>query len=366
MTLLLVTQATRANDGAYFASGNHLIPIVETEISVNKEILEIKRQSEDFVQVNVDYEFFNPGSTRTILVGFEAPSPHGDVDGTPVNGHHPYIKDFTVNLNDVDLPFTASIVTDDRYYQNGKVQAKEESEVIDGGFDPNSPDFYFVYHFDARFKHGINKLRHQYTFRLSGSVDIKYDFNYILTGALRWSNQQIDDFTLNIDLGQFQDFRIANSFFASSSDWSGLGAVKILPAVARVGHPEDGGTTRFYVRSGAVSFKKRNFRPAGELNLFAPFPRRDMDAGSFDHTRVELPFALADVDGLWSSTDKVSFEILRNLPYARRGCVFRTPAIQDYYARMDWYVPDPSYEPWLEKLTEREKGWLKAVKENGF
>lgn len=32
-----------ANDGAFFAKGNHLIPINETDISVKKEILSIKK-----------------------------------------------------------------------------------------------------------------------------------------------------------------------------------------------------------------------------------------------------------------------------------------------------------------------------------
>ena len=41
--LLLLSTALYANDGAFFGSGNHLVPIRETDISVQKEILYLKK-----------------------------------------------------------------------------------------------------------------------------------------------------------------------------------------------------------------------------------------------------------------------------------------------------------------------------------
>jgi Ca2+-binding RTX toxin-like protein len=65
----------KANDGVYYASGNQLIPINETDISVKKEVLTITRVG-DHVEVTVYYEFFNPGKPKDLLVGFEAPAPY--------------------------------------------------------------------------------------------------------------------------------------------------------------------------------------------------------------------------------------------------------------------------------------------------
>ena len=48
-----------ANDGVFYASGNQLIPITETDISVKKEVLTINRVG-DHIEVTVYYEFFNP------------------------------------------------------------------------------------------------------------------------------------------------------------------------------------------------------------------------------------------------------------------------------------------------------------------
>ncbi|MFN9025545.1 MAG: hypothetical protein ACK5VX_05080, partial [Akkermansiaceae bacterium] len=84
-----------ANDSSYYASGNQVIPLQETDISVKKEILTIKRINDDKVQITVDYIFNNPGAEKTILMGFEAGPPSGDSGQSPVNGHHPYIANFS-------------------------------------------------------------------------------------------------------------------------------------------------------------------------------------------------------------------------------------------------------------------------------
>jgi hypothetical protein len=68
-----------ANDGAYYVSGNHLIPMYESDIVVKKEILTIKRISDDNVTITVYYEFFNRKNSKQLDVGFEASSPEGDM-----------------------------------------------------------------------------------------------------------------------------------------------------------------------------------------------------------------------------------------------------------------------------------------------
>lgn len=94
-----------ANDGAYKVSGNHLIPMYESDISVKKEILTIKKISDNKATITVYYEFFNPKKSKELEVGFEAYSPMGDVSTRPVNGRHPYISRFTVNINGEVVPF---------------------------------------------------------------------------------------------------------------------------------------------------------------------------------------------------------------------------------------------------------------------
>src|SRR5688572_21677929 len=219
LPLLFSVSLCYPNDGAFKAQGNQLIPMYETDISVKKEILTIKRITENQVAITVYYEFYNPKKSKELEVGFEAISPGGDVDARPVRGQHPYIRGFTVNINGQAIPFSVSIVKDSLYFKNGKfksitlAQAQEESNN-----DPNYVDFFYVYHFRAQFKEGLNTIIHTYTADLSGSVAESYSFDYILSAAGRWANRQIDDFTLQIDMGQFQDFSIPNSFFSRDSE----------------------------------------------------------------------------------------------------------------------------------------------------
>ena len=76
LAVAVIKQAS-ANDGSYYASGNQIIPLQETDISAKKEVLTIKRIEGDKVRVTVDYVFHNPTEEKTILMGFEAGSPRG-------------------------------------------------------------------------------------------------------------------------------------------------------------------------------------------------------------------------------------------------------------------------------------------------
>ncbi len=77
LVILILSISVSANDGSYYVSGNQLIPIIETDISVRKEILKITRKTKRQVEVSVYYEFFNPGNPKSVIVGFEAFSPGG-------------------------------------------------------------------------------------------------------------------------------------------------------------------------------------------------------------------------------------------------------------------------------------------------
>lgn len=161
----LIAQKTFANDGAFFARGNQLIPITETSISVKKEVLSIKKIRNQFVEVSVYYEFFNPGSEKEITVGFEAASPEGDVDGAPKNGKHPYMRDFTVNINQKIVPYEIAYVSDSLYQKDNTINSID-LKTFNGNKSGNYVDFFYVYHFKAKFKKGINVIKHTYNYDL--------------------------------------------------------------------------------------------------------------------------------------------------------------------------------------------------------
>lgn len=366
-----------ANDGAYYLSGNQLIPIQESDISVTKEILSIRREG-DFIYVTVDYTFFNPTSEKTILVGFEANSPSGGgVDTYPKKGKHPYIDFFNVKMNNKPIAHKVAIVDKKDYFIKGKIAAKTEKEVTttEDYIESEVANFFYVYYFNATFKPGENKLIHTYKYTVSSSVIAKYSIDYILTAAMRWANKQIDDFTLNIDMGNNENFNIAQTFFSGNEQWQMENGVCV---------EADTDSNNLFERylgskkklqlvtySGGATFKAKNFKPQGEFNLWAEL----IVEHNFDYKKNNLPASIYNDGKVLTktyplmiypphiATDKESYKILRNLPYAIRGYIFRTPYIQEYYEQQKWYTPNAEYKnAAVEHLTKEEKQWIESIR----
>jgi len=347
--LTLLSVFLFANDGAFFAKGNQLIPINETSISVKKEILSLKKVRDQFIEVSVYYEFYNPKEEKEITVGFEAFSPDGDVDGAPKNGQHPYMRNFTVNMNGKKLTHQIAYVADTLYNKNGKIKGIDLHK-FEGSTSGNSVDFFYVYHFKAKFKKGINIIKHTYSYDLSGSVDFHYDFEYVLTAAKRWQNKQIDDFTLILDMGEFETFNVAKGFFRNASEWK----------INGIGKTENDKSTflnkdvlKFHLQKGTISFSKKNFKPADELFVYSLNVTSDLDY---------IPFSYYQDERVKQPKTEFDKKVFRNLPFARRGYVFKDKNIQQFYQKLDWYIPNYNYQPDLQTLSEREKKWIEKWK----
>lgn len=343
-----------ANDGAFYAKGNQLIPIVETDITVKKEILTLKKIRNQFIEVTVYYEFYNPKEEKEITVGFEAFSPTGDVDGTPVNGMHPYMRDFTVEINGRMLTYNIAYVTDSTYARNGVIKTKKLADVLAGIEDVNYVNFFYVYYFRAKFKKGLNIIKHTYNYDLSSAVYYNYDFEYVLTAANRWGNKQIDDFTLLLDMGEFESFNISKEFFKNQNDWliNGIGKATEIKGIEGT---EQRDAVRFHIQKGQLIFHKINFHPAGELFVYS-------QNGLNDENKDHIPFSYYQQYQINEPITELQNKILKNLPFARRGYVFQNEELKKFYEKQEWYIPNPNYQPDADLLTEIEKRWINKWK----
>jgi hypothetical protein len=362
LLFLLSFTVSYSNDGAFRAAGNQLIPMYETDISVKKEILTITRISSEKATITVYYEFFNPKTDKELEVGFEAVSPSGDVNMRPVNGHQPYITQFTVNMNEQPVPFKVSIVSDSLYYRNGTYKSKTIAQANKETDENDMVDFFYVYHFKALFKQGINIIKHTYTVDLSNSIFENYSLDYILTAAGRWANRQIDDFTLQINMGEFQDVSIQHTFFSNASEWQMPATTKSIAIKKK--EMEETDMTEFFIRKGMLVFQKQNFKPVGQLyirslNFF--YTNGSNEDDQFNSKRDRLPFAIEEQDRINKPANELSKRILKNLPFARRGYVFKSPELQSWFEKQPWYKKDEKYEPVLAELTAKEQAWLNKL-----
>ncbi len=349
MTLcfVLISAISYANDGVYYASGNHLIPIFETDISVQKEILTVKKINHDFIEVTVYYEFFNPKAAKEVIVGFEAFSPAGDVDPTPKNGQHPFMKNFTVKLNDKILGYDIAYVDDQEYAKTGKVNSLDLKTLVSNEIDIQ--DFYYVYHFKANFQPGVNKIIHTYTYKLSSSVEEYYNFDYVLTAANRWANKQIDDFTLILDMGECEEFRLGKTFYRENSEWLINGLGKMTNHTKNDYDYADYEETECVIQSGNLIFEKKNFHPEGELYVSSRRIYPTTDEPSMFNTPLSYSYFTYNYWEMEPTTE-LEKKILRNLPYARRGYVFKNADLQNYFSKQSWYMANLNYSSDTEGL----------------
>lgn len=379
-----------ANDGVFYASGNQLIPITETDISVRKEVLTLNRVG-DHIEVTVYYEFFNPVGEKELLVGFEAKSPYNDMrDFETCFPFHPRIRNFKVYMNGESLPFEVTNVSSVRYdeekypttppyYRNGNIQGWTRQQIMDtmAVWDYPSIPIDYVYHFKAKFRPGLNIIYHTYDFDLSFSIGEEYYFPYVLTAANRWANHQIDDFTLNINMGDHESFRIKQTFFDKSTDWTINGLGMAMKCDWPTWDTVKNGVI-FHIQKGSVSFHKQNFHPDGELHVAKDALIICMwsDWNNEQTTSEEEKFIkgfktqyfsldTAFISGYFEKVPQFTPEqrrILRNLPFAYRGYIFKSKPLQDYFESTDWYLPNPEYDGNTAVFSEEERKWVEFWK----
>ena len=372
LLLLLSIVSTKANDGVFYASGNQLIPITETDISVKKEVLTVTRVG-DHLEVTVYYEFFNPSKPKDLLVGFEAepPYPYYDED-LQMYPEQPHMRNFTVLVNGERLSYevTTAMYPESYemtgYYNKGKFSnlTKKQAEQAIKEHDEMVYPFFFVYHFNAHFKEGQNIVVHTYDYDLSNSVGEEYSFPYVLTAANRWANHQIDDFTLTINMGERESFTIDPTFFKDNNDWT-------IKGKGKKNYAPESKDPMFHLQNGSITFHKNNFHPEGELriskNRFYMYGM-DYDNGLAESIKAVLEtlksqYYSLDINSVAFADDKSSFtdeqkRIMKNMPFAYRGHVFKDEGLRKYFESTAWYIPDSNYQDDMTSMSKEEKEWV--------
>ncbi len=384
---LISVAVAYANDGAFYAEGNHLIPIVETDIRVQKEVLTLNRVN-DRIEVTVYYEFFNPVGEKEVLVGFEAQAPDVLFNETSVKmfPQHPYMRNFKVVMNGEPLTFEVAHASHDDYYVDGKIKSASIKELeleewmndVDGDEEAALHPYLYVYHFNAKFRPGLNIIQHTYDFDMSDERNgFTKDFFYILTAANRWANHRIDDFTLYVDMGDHTSFHISPTFFKSLDEWEILGVGK--KEIGTVPYQVRPDSLFFHMQQGNIRFSRENFHPDGELRItrdliwgYWTWIIREEDKnkrGSFDtesfvnryklqYESIGLYGALQKEETYYDQFSQEQRRILKNLPFAYRGYIFNSKELQDFYESTAWYIPNPDYKADVQQLPEEEQRWV--------
>ncbi len=370
MTALLwvVAIVASANDGMFYVNGSEITPLQSTDIAVAKEVLTITIGDDHIACVDVQYVFMNHGKAKTVDVGFEAAGPYDPGSENTFNkaGKHPYIFDFTVEMNGEKLPVRNYVMKE----SNGEevadytpldlnVWTKYADDDMSGlkkkGVDEYI-DYSYAYCFKAAFKEGRNVVHHTYRYRMSTGLYEYFAIPYWLMPAMRWANHQIDDFTLRLKVD-----KSAKHFCMQINDaWKG-GQWKLVSGAGKVRkvHTQwagGGDYMEFFLRNGTYEWHANNFRPTKNIRIVSPecliFNNpvnfklgMFYDRGTTIIAPYEMMYGEENETLKKGTTDGIpNKQIIRNIPYASRGYVFKNPKLKAYFSKIWWYIPDPNWD----------------------
>lgn len=386
---LCTTLSVVANDGSYYASGNLLFPLQETAIAVRSEVLTISICDDGYATIDVLYNFYNNGPSKTIAMAFESPLPYNTGSGFSHVGKHPFVRDFTATLNGKDMSCRSAVVVgSDTDVNSYKTYSPNKWYEADGDFDygwhyiTNGKDTVevsaYAYLFKASFKPGLNTVHHTYRYKASGGLSANFEIPYILQPCTRWANHQVDDFTLRIAApSTAKHFYVLDDVLrqTSFSVVSGTGKVRggILP-------PEFEEGNRHYqeisLRDGVVECHIKDFKP--EANLFIVSTdhlmmllgdKTDVKDMKVYYNRgwMQMPMVFVNYDEFYGpdsddreEPDALTRRIMRNLPYADRGYVFRDSRLRRYFESQWWYMPDPTWEMSTDGFTDTDWNYVRG------
>jgi hypothetical protein len=353
---LLLSVNLLANDGVFYAQGNTLIPLQETQIQLKKEVLKFFVVDYSDLKVEIDFEFFNPSKAKTVTVGFVTPPAEGDISDQEAK--HPFIKNFTVNVNGKVLPF--------------KIKRMSQTSFKMGDSEVEGNDF--VYYFPVTFKKGLNKIRHTYRYRGSSGVELSRAFDYQITTGKRWANRQIDDFNLEIHLDQ-GIFAVPASFWmdGKSAEWKIVGN-GVMDETPRQWFAEENPKVRMvHLKSGYLSLQLKNFKPDndiffGEYNWAAGWSKVWCSEECAESESLEKIVRFIDPDGEYQNSELAELspkelKYVRNYFYAMRGFPFKDAELKKFYGQFFWYRPDEKVTLENIRLSTAESNYLKRLKQ---
>lgn len=337
--LSCIGSTMHANDGVYYAKGNQLVPIRETDISVAKEVLTISLGDDGFARVDVAYEFMNHGASKVVDMGFESTNPYNTGDSINPKGVHPYIEDFTVEMNGEKLFVKNSLVEPgllDTPYKGRPQDVPEEFER-----------YSYAYIFKAQFHEGLNRVHHTYRYRMSFGVGRTFEVPYWLTPATRWKGGNIGDFTLRIRADHTaKHFLLPDSVFSFTNFRVTEGKGKIRRS--KFGWSCD--MIEIALRNGTVEWHATNFIPQTDMCIQSADTYISFDT----NYPVGTFYDRSDHYAIWPLERNVSKQVARNLPYANRGYVFKKKSLKRLFDSFWWYMPDPKWQPSTDDFTPRE------------
>ena len=346
-----------SNDWEFGSSGEHIIPLKGSNMSIKKEKITLKL-TKDGMLVNVKFTFDSPNAENKII-GFVTPE-SGNEDYEEISNKikrkpEPLkIKDFKTIVNGKEVKSNVELLS--KLLSKGVL----DNNVIKEYTEKEKNFYNYVYYFNADFKQGENIVEHSYFY--TGSYGVyERDFEYVVTTISKWKNQTVEDFELEVQPGNYF-IRLPYTFWnnAKKIDWELVGKGKMVSVAPTKPNDEDASAIeRFgsvYVKlndGSSIRYKTKNFSPNSDfyatrmdniLGFKYEFPEGTVEGYKFKDNYFEFMNTIINVDysdivkSLKDLKEK-DLDIVRNYPYALAGYDFTKKDLKDYFSQFIWYSP---------------------------
>lgn len=339
---LLTFFVSLANDYAVLTNGSLLQPQKEVvDVEIKSEVLTIRLADENRAYVDVDYTFYNHGDKTDMTVAFVANLPsEGITSYENLFDGSPFIHDFVVEMNGNLLPietaatgisrdYDPKLITRDGYYYDGK-----ETQIQ------------YIYTFPATFEKGENKVHHTYSYDITHSVFAIWNIEYELSPAANWKNHKIGKFTLNIECPN-----TAKHFYVNCEDLYLINPI-FTKGVGKF--RKDGRQVEISMRNAVAQWTLYDYKPESRLDIYSVSNLEDYKDGDPENHPYGYSYDRGPNFTPTSGNLSGHPKILRNIPYAHRGYIFKTKDMKKCFENLWWYIPDSNYVPDMSHFTEKE------------
>ncbi|HET9137250.1 MAG TPA: YARHG domain-containing protein [Candidatus Kapabacteria bacterium] len=376
--MLILSSHCRADDSEVFADGATLTPLKNTKVELKKEILTLKYDGKR-VLVDVYFEFNNTDKDHTETVGFVTPPSLFGVgsSGDDAIIKPPDIRNFTVVMNSDTLTYTLA-----SFGKSGFRLPKKMAKDIQA--------WDYLYYFKAHFKNGLNIIHHTYSIGTISNEAFPLLIRYRLTTGKNWANSEMEDFTLNIGMGDDAYFYLPSTFWKDSHtiDWKLSATGRIFPPQTIVTYMNDTipNTQLVKTQSGIVSFHATHFKPEYDLEFgkhyyetLAPYWGINTTSDSLAANIPLFDFAYYYFSGdrptdsesvayLRQATQKAiadfsdsALSLMKNGLFALHDCQFKNQSIASQYKPYPWYMPVDGRTPNVSLLSDSERKLLALI-----
>ena len=356
LILIISSNLSFADDMVFLGSGDQLFPVYDSSIVIKKEKLIIRKDTETGdIHIDIYFEMYNTGKAKNVVLGF-IPPPFTSTSG---------ISEFKVNVNGDAKEYAETYFAD-------------TSEVIFEKTVEELKNRTFKFTFDANFRHGRNIIRHSYQYGYF--TDYFEDYNnirvnvidYILNSINMWAGKEVQDFELIIDLGENVFFSTALNpdKYSQKNYWkihgngkSEIGSLDVTTEFANYNRKE---SIMFYLKDGYVSYRKKHFKPEGNLNItfledytcsdilsfYKCHNPENLDAGFiYNGANFNLNLFCKLDSSMNSGTEEANksnpenysigmLDFFKNVVLASVGFKFKTKELYNYFKKFVWYIPD--------------------------